>query len=424
MGYRQLLSENRDFRNLWFGQLVSEIGDWFNNIVLLAIVTELTHSSAIAISIYIISRHLPLFVFGPIAGVLSDRLSRRGIMIAADLIRAVLALSFIFIRESKDLWILYVSSSALAMLSILFLAAKRASIPNIAPGKDLLNANALSNSTNGLTLALGSGLGGIVAIQFGRTPVFVLNSVSFLFSLVMILMVRIPQPGKGANRLHGNFLTSSWREFREGISYVKSVPLVLAIMWLTAGWSFGNGSARVVYPLFGAAFAKALHKVDDFGISILYVAMGTGSVIGTIVVARFLRLERTDLTKTIAIAVIWDGLCLTLFSFMRNLWVGAFLLMCRDIGFAVWRSAQQTELMRETEDAMRGRVFATYETISALLMMSTMVLAGPAIDKVGYAQVTTVAGTLIVVTGVLWFSKVVLSKGPLTKHPRPGRTET
>jgi len=377
---------------------------------LLAIVTELTGSFAIAISIYIISRHLPLFVFGPIAGVLSDRLSRRGIMIVADLVRAALALTFLFVRETKDLWILYVSSSALAMLSILFLAAKRASIPNIAPGKDLLNANALSNSTNGLTLALGSGLGGIVAIQFGRTPVFVLNSLSFLFSLVMILMVRIPQPGKGAARLAGNFLTSSWREFREGLAYVKSVPIVLAIMWLTAGWSFGNGSARVVYPLFGAAFAKSLHKADDFGISILYVAMGTGSVIGTIVVARFLRLEKTDLTKTIAIAVIWDGLCLTLFSFMKNLWLGAFLLMCRDIGFAVWRSAQQTELMRETEDAMRGRVFATYETISALLMMSTMVLAGPAIDRIGYGIVTTVAGSLIVITGILWFLRVVLSK--------------
>src|SRR5258705_8191763 len=75
VGYRQLLRENRDFRNLWFGQLVSEVGDWFNNIALLAIVTELTGSSAIAISIYIISRHLPLFVIGPIAGVLSDRLS-------------------------------------------------------------------------------------------------------------------------------------------------------------------------------------------------------------------------------------------------------------------------------------------------------------------------------------------------------------
>jgi len=331
-------------------------------------------------------------------------------MIVADLVRAALALTFLFVRETKDLWILYVSSSALAMLSILFLAAKRASIPNIAPGKDLLNANALSNSTNGLTLALGSGLGGIVAIQFGRTPVFVLNSLSFLFSLVMILMVRIPQPGKGAARLAGNFLTSSWREFREGLAYVKSVPIVLAIMWLTAGWSFGNGSARVVYPLFGAAFAKSLHKADDFGISILYVAMGTGSVIGTIVVARFLRLEKTDLTKTIAIAVIWDGLCLTLFSFMKNLWLGAFLLMCRDIGFAVWRSAQQTELMRETEDAMRGRVFATYETISALLMMSTMVLAGPAIDRIGYGIVTTVAGSLIVITGILWFLRVVLSK--------------
>jgi predicted MFS family arabinose efflux permease len=254
-----------------------------------------------------------------------------------------------------------------------------------------------------------------VAIQFGRNPVFILNSISFLFSMVMILMVRIPQPGKGAGRQRGNFLASSWKEFREGLTYIRSIPIVLAIMWLTAGWSFGNGSARVVYPLFGAAFAKTLHKADDFGIAILYVAMGTGSVLGTIFVARFLRLEQSDLTKTIGIAVVWDGLCLTLFSFTRNLWIGAFLLMCRDIGFAIWRSAQQTELMRETEDAMRGRVFATYETISALLMMITMVLAGPTIERIGPGIVTTIAGGLILGTGVLWYSKVVLSTGYVSK---------
>jgi hypothetical protein len=80
--------------------------------------------------------------------------------------------------------------------------------------------------------------------------------------------------------------------------------------------------------------------------------------------------------------------------------------------------------MRETEDAMRGRVFATYETISALLMMTTMVLAGPAIDRIGYGIVTTMAGSLIVITGILWFSKVVLSGGSLSKQHRPGRSET
>jgi len=420
VGYKELLADNRDFRNLWFGQLVSEIGDWFNNIALLAIVIELTNSSAVAIALYVIARHLPLFIFGPIAGVVSDRLSRRGIMIAADLVRAGLALSFILVHSRQDLWIVYASTGALTVLSVFFTAAKQASIPNVVARRHLLIANALSNSTTGLTLAVGSGLGGIVATQFGRNPVFVLNSISFLFSFLMILLIHIPQPSKTAIKARKSMVLSSWHEFRDGLSYIRSVPIVFALMWLTAGWSFGNGAARVVYPIFGSAFARAEHRTDDFGISVLYVAMGLGSVLGTLVVGRFLKLEDSDLTRTLGLAVLWDGLCLVLFSMMQMLWMGALLMLLREVGYSVWRTAKHTELMRETVDSMRGRVFAMHETISALLMMLTMVLAGPAIDRVGHRIVTATAGTIITAAGIIWMTTVATSRGYLARRQTAG----
>ena len=83
MTYRQLLAANADFRRLWTGQVISEIGDWFNNIAVLALTIQLAgvgHEGQ-AVAFYAIARHLPLFLFGPLAGVVVDRVNRRRVMI-------------------------------------------------------------------------------------------------------------------------------------------------------------------------------------------------------------------------------------------------------------------------------------------------------------------------------------------------------
>ena len=154
----------------------------------------------------------------------------------------------------------------------------------------------------------------------------------------------------------------------------------------------------------------------------LYVAMGFGSVLGTFIVGRFVKLDDADLSKTIGIAVVWDGLCLVLFSRMNLLWMGALFLLLRELGFSIWRTAQQTELMKETVDSMRGRVFATHETISALLMMTTMVMSGPAIDYAGHQFVTTIAGLIVTVAGIIWIIKVVFKGDQFSKRQSASQT--
>ncbi|HEX7173686.1 MAG TPA: MFS transporter, partial [Pyrinomonadaceae bacterium] len=134
MTYRQLLAGNADLRRLWMGQAVSEVGDWLNNISVLALVIELAGGGRVglAIAVYAIARHLPLFVFGPVAGVVVDRLSRRRVMIAADLLRAALALGFLLAASGRSLPIIYAVGASLFAVSAFFNAAKRAAVPNLA----------------------------------------------------------------------------------------------------------------------------------------------------------------------------------------------------------------------------------------------------------------------------------------------------
>jgi MFS family permease len=191
--YRELLSGNADFRRLWTGQVVSEVGDWLNNIAVLALAIQLAGAGRVglAVATYAIARHLPLFLFGPVAGVVVDRVSRRRVMIAADVARALLALGFLLANRFDSLALIYVVGASLFSVSAFFNAAKRASIPNLVNGtEELLAANSLSASTTAATIAVGSALGGVVATALGRDTVFVLNALTFLASAEMIRRIR------------------------------------------------------------------------------------------------------------------------------------------------------------------------------------------------------------------------------------------
>jgi MFS family permease len=113
------------------GQVVSEIGDWLNNIAVLALTIQTAGigNQGLAISIYAVARHLPLFVFGPIAGVVVDRLDRRKVMISADLCRAAVALAFLLTALYPALPVIYISGAVLFSVSAFFNAAKRACCP-------------------------------------------------------------------------------------------------------------------------------------------------------------------------------------------------------------------------------------------------------------------------------------------------------
>ncbi len=282
MTYRQLLASNADFRRLWLGQVVSEIGDWLNNIAVLALAIQLAEgrSVGLAIAVYAVARHLPLFVFGPVAGVVVDRFDRRRVMIAADIVRAFLALGFIAAGRLASLPVIYAVGAALFSVSAFFNAAKRASIPNLVEGtEELLSANSLSASTTAATIAVGSALGGVVATALGRDTVFVLNAVTFLASAEMIRRIRKAVSKKKealsakdelkfeladfkaegvqtASSLLPSVLRRAAGEFREGLRYVRRDALLSGVFIVAAGWGLGNGAARALYSIFGARLGE------------------------------------------------------------------------------------------------------------------------------------------------------------------------
>ena len=461
MTYRQLLARNPDFRRLWTGQVVSEVGDWLNNIAVLALTIQLAGpgQEGRAVAVYAIARHLPLFLFGPVAGVVADRFDRRRLMVAADVARALLALGFFASDRLASLPLIYAVGAGLFVASSFFNAAKRASIPNIVGGaNELLHANALSASTSAATIAVGSALGGLVSTFAGRDLVFLLNAASFLASAELIRRIRRPtQKGEaereatkgaaqsteaaagiagvedaagvvdaevgppeastsraggplapqGAPRV-GPALRKMFVDFRGGLGYVRRDALLGAAFAVAAAWGLGAGAGRAVYSLFGAWLGEReagtlVERPTDFGISLVFVAMGAGGTLGAPVARRLSQSTRAGLAGHLGRSMVFDGLGLVLLAATSRLWVAALVLVAREVNFAVWWTAMQTLIMRRTDDRFAGRVFASYETLVTLMMVGAMLASGAAADTYGFRLVAAAGGAVIVLAGALWF---------------------
>src|SRR5918998_2727287 len=164
--YARVIRSNRNVRLLWFAQLISEIGDWLYAVAIYSLILEVTQSAK-AVAFAFMLQVLPQTFIAPAAGVINDRLSRRKVMIFADCARAVVTFCMLFAQTRELAWLLYVLLFLETIFWAFFEPGRNAVIPNITSStEESLVANALSSITWSVSLALGSGLGGLLAAAF------------------------------------------------------------------------------------------------------------------------------------------------------------------------------------------------------------------------------------------------------------------
>jgi MFS family permease len=275
--FLDLLRRNRNYRCMWMGQVVSEIGDNFNNIAVFALAMALTHSGLVIMGI-MLSRAIPAITIGPLAGVILDRFDRRRIMIASDLVRAFVALGFIVAVREQQVFLLYTFSALLMIASPFFTAGRSAILPTIANKEEIHTANSLTQTTQWTNLTIGTFLGATV-VGIGYEWAFTFNAISFLFSAWAIWNLRPPK-GKQFRAEHRDLTEAEvirpWHEYREGLRYMRSVPLVFAIALLAVGWATGGGAAQILFTLFG----EVVFNRGAAGIGTIWGCGGLGLLLG------------------------------------------------------------------------------------------------------------------------------------------------
>lgn len=411
--YLDLLRRNPNFRNLWFGSVVSQFGDWFNVIAAAELITRLT-DSGIALSYLFLARFLPLFIFSPIAGVLADRFDRRRIMILSDVLRGVTVLGFLLVRDPGDIWFFYLLTIVQFSLSALFTPARGAVLANVVRPGELVAANALDSLTWSTMLALGAFMGGVVAAFFGAETAFLADSASFLLSAYFIARISLPPrvtAGAPTGSGEGNASARSRFPLLAGFKYLLNEPFIMGIALAKAGGSLVWGAINVLE----ITYANDLFPLPDsgrFGVSdpgtatlgLIYVVSGIGTGLGPLAMRRWLG----DSTRRLMLGVTLGFLIMTVgtvwLSIVSSLGSLLFATLIRTLGTGTLWVFSAALLQTIVPDQYRGRVFA-FEFAALTLTQSISTLAsGHLIDTWGLSiqGVMAVMGITSGLMALLW----------------------
>ncbi len=412
--YAQLLKGNRNFRNLLWGQVVSELGNWFNFIAGLGLVRLVSDASPAAAGILFACRLLPFAVFSPIAGTFVDRFSRRQVMIWSDVSRVFVALAFLLVTSAENLWIAYVATALISIIGAFFEAGKNATTPNLTGKDGLLAGTALMFSSRFLLMAVGSALGGWAAAIFGYKIAFIINAASFAISAFSVWLIPEEATRETVNyelRITNDetpepLRLSFFAELKEGFRYTIENHFALTILIMNIIWATGGGMINVVFERMGGiVFAGKENWNPDIAVAMLWTASGFGLFFGMMIAHRtssFLD-RKNNHAAFIGWTLVVHGVLFAVAGLMPNLWVFAFFTFISRLIIGVEYAVQETMFQRSLPDYIRGRISTLDRGAEMTIFGLSSYLASLAIYKITPESLTIVSGILSASAGVVWF---------------------
>ncbi len=390
--YTRIL-QSRRYRPLWIGQVVSNLGDTFHYIALVVLLFRLTGSGATLAALALAQITVTLAV-GPVAGVIIDRLDRRIMMIAADVVRAALAIALAFTASAPLAIILAV---AMAAAGVVFNPAARALLPSLVEEDALLAANTVGWTTEQATQILAAAGAGGLLLAYGTTPAFLFNAATFVFSAFMLL--RLPSRLRAEAVEKHDRIRGFWSEAGEGLRYARRDPFVRPLLLVQGLASFATGGTSALLVVLSS---QHLH-VQPGQFSWLLLVIGVGALIGPFLLPRLMGAD----ARLVFWPYVWRGIGDILLGLLIPLPVALVILVAYGIGTSTGAVTYSTVVQQHVPDAVRGRVFATLDVVWATGEIASIGFAGFLADRVGIAAVYIAGGAILTLAGVIGLVRVV-----------------
>ena len=404
--YGRLLRGNLNFRRLWMAQIVSELGDWFYTIAIYTLLLNFT-GRAQSLGLALALQVLPPALAGPSAGVVNDRIRRKRVMIAADLIRAVVVLAMMLVRTREMIWVAYPLLVAEAVMVSFFEPARNSVIPNIVGTEEVIVGNTLSSITWSFDLAIGATLGGVVLAYTSHETVFVLNALSFVASALLISRMQFDEPhAAGQPPLRARELVD-YTPMLEGARYMKAAPRLLATVFVKFGLGLFIGATWVTYALMGermfAVHIGPAEKGGVLGMSLLIGARGIGALLGPLIAANWAGQRDERLRRGILLGFCAAAAGVASLAIAPNVWLAVLCVVVAHCGGSVIWTFSTTMLQLNSEDQFRGRVFAADFGLCMIAIAVTSYASSAAIDAgVSLRALAAITGGFLILPVAWW----------------------
>ena len=393
------LLRQRDFARLWFGGLISIMGDSVLNVALPFFVYQIS-GSTIATAVMVAAELLPRLLFGSIAGVFVDRWDRKRVMVITSLLQGLVILPLFLVRSAETLWIVYVISFVQVTFAMFFGPAENALLPLLVPEDKLIQANSLNAMNNNLARLIGPPLGGGILALWGLPGIVLFDSLTFLIASLLIFL--IAQSGKAATShdpesdSQGTSWTRFWREWTEGIRFVHRSRVVAVLFITTVMLNFGG---VMIDPL-GAAYIIDIVKADAEIFGLLIAVQAVGGIAGGLLAGKVG--DRLSAARLYAGAEIVLGIILVIRYNIPQLPI--LFVMTLLVGFpaALGIAALETLFQRNVPNTHLGRIYgALNTTVGVTSLFGVLGISGVLGEVLGIIPVLNIAAGITCFTGLI-----------------------
>jgi len=400
IGYWQLLRSNRNFRSLWLASVISMLGEWFNTIALFFLILEYTGSEFLLGFLFTV-RMISFAIFQPFIGLLADRYNRKTMMMVTNFAQIFLALGFILVDSASDVLWMIALSGVMMLLHGTYVTAERAAIPNVVSSENLTTANALDAASWSTALCIGALLGGIVVSNWGTDAAFIIDSMTFAISTILLIPVKIQQ--NVSEDMKTPLFKTAFSNIKRGWLRVYKESRLLRIVFAKSSWNIAGGALAGVFLVLLGAETDGYGAAMGFGI--FFFARGVGTGLGPIIARNVLK-DESKWPGLIGKLVIVSGTFYILVSLtleMNLLLTVILILLAHAASGANWvLSTIMTQ--RWVEDEMRGRVFSIDMLFMSIAFSISTSIAGYLVENhsLGISDGILFFGSLMVLSGIMF----------------------
>jgi DHA3 family macrolide efflux protein-like MFS transporter len=396
----------RSVRRLWLAQLVSIFGDFLAIFAVFSLVTFQLHGTATQVSMILVAYMLPLAVVSPLAGVYVDKWNVKWTMIASDLVRGVLVLVLVFVRDLNAIYCIFL---ALSTVSSFFVPAQSVAVRALAPAAGLMAVNGLMSQAVQGSQIISPAIAGLLVQWFGANACFLLDSFSFFFSAAMVMTLtvhRVPSPVTAAS--------SVLSSMRQGFSFIFThAAISFVILAMTAG--------MFAVRCFGALLSVYVRDVLLSNAALfgtLNSLIGIGMIAGT----QFLHRAASRVAQQFLVIYGLAGMGVAVLTTALFGKVATTAIGMLGLGFcaAFIMVPSQTLLQRETPHALLGRVTSSLMSLLAMSQVLAMFVAGPVAQHLGIRKLYFGSAALLGVVGAVgyaWLQRPKENSCPETSQP-------
>ncbi len=400
---RELIRSSPSFRLLFTSVFVSGLGTYLAVIALSVDVWDRTHSG-VWVSALLIADFLPAVAIGLLLGPLVDRLSRKRLLVGADLVRLAV---FVLLAFAVTSWQIVALAFVAGVATGFARPAAYAGLPNLVGPDALPRANSLLRIAEQLTITIGTVLGGVIVGAAGTDPAYLVNAGSFLLSAA--LLVRIPagllQQGRAESRGY-------WSDFAEGVRIVRRSRPLLTVLF---SWNLAMLAVAFVN-VSEIVLAKVSFNAGAVGFGLLFAANGLGAVVGALLAPAWL--ERRSMTVLYGLGIALMGVGYLSAAASPNVWVAIWCVVLGGIGNATALLCNTLLVQRGAPDNVRGRAFTLIMGTNFAVLGVGMAIAGPVVDSLGARWVWGIAGGIAFASALTGYS--MLRRSPsVVPEPAP-----